>query len=237
MKKILLPCLAFLAITVVLFFLPLLFPAPEAAQNASHTGLPWEIEQDESGQTRVFGLSPGVSTLNDVMAQFGSQMELALMVAANIPTGQEARDAALEAYYNQIALGFVQGRLILTLDAPPSMIVSMLERSVKGEYMRNGSRRFGLHPDDVRLAATLPLAALTLIPNAHLDHETIVLRFGTPAAILPVGETLHHYLYPDKGLDIVLDSKGKEVLQYVAPADFEARIMRPLNTPPLKPDA
>ncbi|MCL2297041.1 MAG: hypothetical protein FWC35_02040 [Proteobacteria bacterium] len=228
MKKILLSCLAFVAITVALLTLPFFLPAPESAP--SKLGLPWHIERDEAGQTRVFGLSPGVSTLNDAIALFGKDMELAIMVAANIPTGEEARDAALEGYYSQITLDFVQAKLVLTLDAPPPMIAEMLARSVKVDYLRNGSRKYSLHSSDATLAATLPLAAFTLIPSARLDGETITQRFGAPAAIVPVGETLQHHLYPDKGLDIVLDNKGKSILQYVAPADFEQRIMRPLRT-------
>ena len=229
MKKILLACLAILAVIAFIFLLPLFLPMPEVSQQVNNAGLPWEIELDETGQTRVFGLSPGVSTLDDAIARFGNDMELAIIVAANIPRGEEAKDAALEGYYNQIVLSFIHARLILTLDAPFPVIASMLERSIKGEYMRNGSRKFTLHPDDARLAGTLLVVALTLVPNADLDAETIVSRFGPPADIIPVGKTLQHYLYPDKGLDVVLDSKGKEILQYVAPADFERRIMDPLR--------
>jgi hypothetical protein len=56
----------------------------------------------------------------------------------------------------------------------------------------------------------------------------ILQRFGAPAERIRQGETLEHFLYPAQGLDIVLDSKGKEVLQYVAPADF-ARLRAPLG--------
>ena len=61
-----------------------------------------------------------------------------------------------------------------------------------------------------------------------MDEAIILQRFGTPAERIRQGETLEHFLYPDKGLDLVLDSKGKEVLQYVAPADF-ARLRAPLG--------
>jgi hypothetical protein len=50
----------------------------------------------------------------------------------------------------------------------------------------------------------------------------ILERFGQPAERIRVNEHLEHLLYPAKGLDIVLDSKGRELLQYVAPARFEA---------------
>jgi hypothetical protein len=39
---------------------------------------------------------------------------------------------------------------------------------------------------------------------------------------------VEHFLYPAKGLDLILDRKGKEVLQYVAPRDF-ARLREPLT--------
>ena len=42
-----------------------------------------------------------------------------------------------------------------------------------------------------------------------------------------VSEKRVHLLYPDKGLDVVVDSEGKELLQYVAPKDF-ALLREPL---------
>ena len=50
----------------------------------------------------------------------------------------------------------------------------------------------------------------------------ILERFGQPAERIRVGENLEHFLYPAKGLDVVLDSKGRELFQYVAPARFDA---------------
>ncbi|MCL2075925.1 MAG: hypothetical protein FWH15_05720 [Betaproteobacteria bacterium] len=227
MKKILLSCLAFVAITVALFFLPFLFPVAKTPQG--DIGLPWQIELDEAGQTRVFGLYPGISSLSDVIARFGEEMEIAVMVAANIPREEITNDAALEGYYNRVSLDFIQTRMVLSLDAPQEMITAMLARSINVEYMRNGSRKFILHPDDIRIAKTMPIAAITLVPNARIDAEAVASRFGRPAEVITTGENLQHYLYPDKGLDIVLDSKGKNILQYVAPAEFEERIMRPLR--------
>ena len=40
-----------------------------------------------------------------------------------------------------------------------------------------------------------------------------------------------HWLYPVKGLDVVVREEGKEVLQYVAPREFE-RLARPLVEKP-----
>jgi hypothetical protein len=35
-------------------------------------------------------------------------------------------------------------------------------------------------------------------------------------------ENTEHFLYPEQGLDLQLNTKGKEVLQYVPPRDFSA---------------
>ena len=45
-------------------------------------------------------------------------------------------------------------------------------------------------------------------------------RFGPPAQRIRGNEHLEHWLYPALGLSLALDSQGKEVLQYVAPAQF-----------------
>jgi len=56
----------------------------------------------------------------------------------------------------------------------------------------------------------------------------IVQRFGQPAERVRTAENIEHLLYPDKGLDVVLDSDAKELLQYVAPREF-ARLREPLK--------
>jgi hypothetical protein len=45
-----------------------------------------------------------------------------------------------------------------------------------------------------------------------------------------VSEKRVHLLYPEKGLDVVVDSDGKELLQYVAPRNF-AELREPLHKP------
>jgi hypothetical protein len=104
----------------------------------------------------------------------------------------------------------------------------MRERAAKTDHLETGIRRFILNEADRQRAENLPLAGIVFIPAASLDEAIILQRFGAPAERIPQGETLEHFLYPDKGLDVVLDRKGKEVLQYVAPADF-ARLRAPLQ--------
>lgn len=71
---------------------------------------------------------------------------------------------------------------------------------------------------------------LIYIPTVQLDEETIVRRFGEPTykIKLKTKEPGWHYLYPEKGLDLIFKEEGKEVLQYVLPKNFNA-LLEPLQ--------
>jgi hypothetical protein len=209
------------ALIVLALALPL-FMMPDRLPEGIDRNLPWQITLDGTGNSEVFGLTPGQSRLADARALFGNDFETAVIAAAN-------QAGALEASYPQRAFGFVQARLILTLDVSPEEISAMRERALKREYMEGSNKKFTLHPDDRARAENVIIRAISLIPSARLDEEIILSRFGKAAEVLPEGEYLTHYLYPDKGLDVVLDKKGREILQYVAPRDFAAQIRSPLE--------
>ena len=210
---------------LVPFFLP---STPPASTDHPNQNLPWQITVDTQGHSTVFGLTPSRSTLADVRQQLGEDMEIAI-VAAPGEVGE------VEAYYSQVSLGFVMGRVIFTLDATPATITAMRDRALKAEHMESSTKKISLHPDDLAKAYALPIRAIGLIPSANLDEATVLQRFGAPKERITVGETLTHFLYPNLGLDVVLDTKGKEVLQYVAPKDFETRIRAPLLATQAKP--
>lgn len=209
--------LIFLAL-IIPFFLP---STPPTGMDDPNQNLPWQITVDAQGNSTVFGLSPGRSTLSDVRQRLGNDVEVAI-IAAPDEVGE------LEAYYPQVPLGFVLGRLILTVDVTPEAITAMRERALKAEHMESTTKKIRLHPDDLAQAETTPIRGFSLIPNVNLDEAAITQRFGPAAERIQVGTNLTHFLYPQLGLDVVLDTKGKEVLQYVVPRDFEARIRGPL---------
>ncbi len=179
------------------------------------SGLPWQIETLPGGESRVFDLTLGKSTLTDARARFGPEMELAI-----VATPTEAGN--VEGYYEALTLGFVAGKMIITADLPQDVIEGMRERAPKTEYMQSTTRKATLAEADRALALAAPIRGIAFIPSAQLDEAVILERFGQPAERIRVGENLEHFLYPAKGLDVVLDSKGRELFQYVAPARFDA---------------
>lgn len=207
--------LSIVALIVAGLMIPFLIPdAGKKAGVDPDVNLPWQVDVDSDGGSRVFGLSPGRSTLAEVRQRWGSDMELAIVAAPD-------EVGTLEAYFNQLALGFVLAKAIVTVDAGPETITAMRERALKAEHMESTTRKIRLHPEDVARADGMKIRAISIIPSVNLDEATVIQRFGQPDERLAVGEARVHLLYAKLGLDVVVDGKGKELFQYVAPAAFD----------------
>ncbi len=212
----------FVAIVIVLLAVPLLFMSDDVGNHPAESaaGAPWQIENLADGTTRVFGLIPGRSTLDDARHQFGPDVQVALILAPG-ETG------SVEGYYDKVSAGIVTGKMILTLETTLTQREQMLKRAPKAAYMESATRRVELAEADLLEAGRAVIAAIGFIPSANLDSQVVLQRFGTPAERLRSSEQTEHFLYPDKGLDLRLDAKGKELLQYVAPREF-FRVRDPL---------
>jgi hypothetical protein len=211
----------FIAIVVALLAAPLLFMSDEGKRvEQPAEGLPWQIDILADGNTRVFGLTPGVSTLDDARSRFGVDAQIAMIIA-------QGETGSVEAYYESVKAGFVTGKMILTLETSLAQREGMLKRAIKAEFMESTTRRIALADVDLLELGKAKISAIAFIPSANLSEEVIVQRFGTPVERYRSSEQTEHYLYPDRGLDLRLDAKGKELLQYVAPREF-ARLRDPL---------
>jgi hypothetical protein len=199
--------------------LPLLHMAV-GAPPVPADGLPWQVQR-QGEAIRVFGLLLPGSTLADARLRWGDAMQLAVMA-------QRGEPGALEAYVERFDGGGVGGRLLLSTELPDARVVQLRENSARNEPVDADVWRYRLRADDLADTASTPLAGITFIAEANLDAATLRERFGAPAERWRQGDRLEHWLYPERGLAILLDTQGKEVLQYVAPADFERRLRAPL---------
>jgi len=136
-------------------------------------------------------------------------MDLAIIAAPH-----EA--GTLEAYFSHYSAGPITGKLILIMDIAPDALSPLRKRS----FQDGGTRRYHLHPDDLQVAYRAPVKIINFMPGFNLDEEIAQARFGTPAEIIRVNEQQKHFLYPGKGLDLILNTDGKEVLQYLSPGEF-----------------
>lgn len=211
----------FIAIIVVLLALPLLFRSEGGERNdAPAQGMPWQVELLPDGSTRVFGLMPERSTLDDARKLLGGDAQVALVIAPG-------ESGAVEAYFDSVMTGKLMGKMVLTLDTTLTQREPMLKRARKVEFMESTTRRVTLSDEDLAQVGALVISAIAFIPSANLDEQIVLQRFGIPAERIRSTAEREHFLYPDKGLDLQLDAKGKELLQYVAPRNF-ARLRAPL---------
>jgi hypothetical protein len=184
-------------------------------------GLPWQIETLANGSSRVFGLELGRSTLDDARERFGDDMKVGIVAA-------QGEDGALEAYYNNVTAGVIAGKLILVAALDKATLTGLRERATQKVHMNDATYRYLLNNDDLLQSLRAPIATIAFIPVTDLDAETVLKRFGQPQERLRINDQVEHFLYPDQGLDLILDDSGKEVLQYVAPREF-ARLRDPLH--------
>ncbi|MFZ5520381.1 MAG: hypothetical protein ACOZD0_04170 [Pseudomonadota bacterium] len=203
---------------------------------------PWQIEALPGGGSRVFGLvlaaapgqsstashagsaaAPAASTLADAQRLLGPSLQIGLLAAGDEP-------GTLEAYVDGITAGFVTGKLVLVADLPADVARVLRARATGNEPQPSGARRYVLTDADRDTALRAPIAGLSFLPSLRLDATMVAQRFGPPAQRLSAGGQLH-LLYPAQGVVVSLEGKGDEparaVIQYVAPARFDA-LRRPL---------
>ena len=217
-----------LLITMLLAAGLLFFEGNKPDNDAVVTGLPWQIDILPQGNTRVFGITLGQTTLGEAIALLGNDLDLAIIAAPQ-------QSGALEAYYSHYSAGPITGKLLLIMDIPPEALALLRERA----FQDGGMRRYHLHPDDLPLAYQAPVSAINFLPSFSLDEDIVHNRFGVPDEVIQVRPELKHFLYPDKGLDLILNEDGKEILQYLSPGDFSTHRaqLQPLPASSEKPES
>jgi hypothetical protein len=183
--------------------------------------LPWQIDTHADQTSSVFGLTLEHTTVADALQTLGEDHELGIISDSNDNSG-------LEIYYSHFKTGPLQAKLIIAVQADQTQLIQMQENASSASFTSSGSRKFLLNENDLQNIRHWPIASLNLIPAASLDEDIILARFGQPSERIRVDENSEHFLYPDRGLEVVLNQEGKELLQYVAPRSFE-KLSAPLQ--------
>jgi hypothetical protein len=205
------------AFAPVLWHMAVPAPAPAAPQ-----GTPWQVDHPAPGRTQVFGLDLPGSTLGQARTRWGEDLAVALI------DDRGAGTLALEAYLERFDAGGVGGRLLLTFEVDPGAAARWRDR-LPSAPTSSGAWRHRLDGAALAEAAGAPLAGVSFVPAARLDAAAVSARFGAPDRRVAEGAQRQHWLYPALGLAVMLDDEGRDLLQYVAPADFERRLVAPLQ--------
>ena len=211
-----------ISLLILLSLFLLVDNSPENSTEIIET-YPWQITILPDGKSRIFGFILEESTLKEV--------DVILKATPKVALFELDKKIALEAYYKNVSLGGLIGSFIFTLNASDEQHHKIKQASVKQERVENNGKRYDLDKPTSDGLKSLVIKNLIYIPTVQLDEETIIKRFGKPAykIKLKTKEKGWHYLYPEKGLDLIYKEEGKEVLQYVLPKNFNV-LLAPLQS-------
>ena len=186
--------------------------------------LPWRTATNAAGQTQVFGFTLGETSLAEVRELFGQEGTINLF-----ETPEREERYGVEVYFEQVYLQSLRADFVITLDVDQPTLEAMYERGLRISQLGSGSKKIKLDPVDVEALLPRPIRSITYLPQARLDEPLIERRFGTPAERRTEPETgIVHWLYPERGIDIARDPKGKVVIQYVSQSDV-AQLLAPFG--------
>jgi len=212
--------LGILGVTLIAIALAIVLPGGRTVDEQPK--LPWLIEIDVAGYPSVFGVTLGKTSLQEVRNRFREQGEI------NLFRSGDGR-FSVEAYFERLYLSGIRADMIITLDLDQAGMEQMYDRGLRISQMESGGKKIKLAESDVIALEQAIIDHIAYLPAADLDDELIASRFGEPdQRITEESSGLVHWLYPEKGLDIAVNPDGKEVFQYLIPANFK-QALEPLT--------
>lgn len=221
------PLILLAVIALVLSAFWLFSPPPKPEMIEPRTDLPWQIEVHPDGSVHVFDLDIGHSTLRDAIVKFGEPEGAAVFQ-------HDDGQLDLEVYFGKVHFGPLVARVVTKLEASADEKRRLAESAKKRESSPTGDWKFPLHSETIARLVDRQVIAISYVPGTRgLDRKFFLARFGQPAAWLTESEQAESWFYPAKGLSILIDRKGPEVLEYTRPQDFhvppQARPWRPAD--------
>ena len=133
-----------------------------------------------------------------------------------------------DAYFDTVDISGLKAKIVMSMLLSEEQRKAMYARGARISNMGGGNRRVSLSEADQRTVLETPIAAITYLPRIKLQEEMILKNFGKPEQrIKEKDKPTVHWLYPERGLDIVQSEKGKDLLQYVMPKRFDS-LLQPL---------
>lgn len=208
--------LVLLAIVALASFLLLKLAPPPAPQETllQRTDLPWQITVNPDGSSRVFDLELGSADLVDAQNKFGRVEHYAVFE-------RDLDHSELEAYFGNVMFGPLQAKVVISLKASEAQRRALMQQAKKRESSPTGDWKYLLQHQVEDQLRDHKVEAISYVPATRgLDRAFFLQRFGEPSAVLQENENAVSWFYPDKGLSILIDEQGREVLEYQPPRDF-----------------
>lgn len=187
----------------------------------------WNITPlPHSKSYEVMGITFGKTTLEAAIKRFGNRFELAVYV-------EKDQTMQLEVYFRETEVGTFTGRIAATLYATETEMRAAIEQAGTGKALPDYRQKYILPENGHLPFLNHTFKSIAFIPTAvSLDETIIHERFGQENQLIKEkvrDGTVTHYLYPEKGLDIQMNTNGPDIIQYIEPADFNTHILQPLE--------
>lgn len=183
--------------------------------SSEATDMPWHITVHDSNHVEVFGIVLNRTTLAQARDHFGKLDGVALFQ-------NEQGEYSLEAYFGKLSIGPFSTRIIANLSASQGELESLTEHTIKRVTTKDGSQRWTLKSDKQLEQSLRAISSLSYIPvYSGMDQNFIREHFGEPESRKVVDETAQIWFYPKQGVKIMVDNDGKELFEYMAPAQFK----------------
>ena len=168
--------------------------------------LPWESLQNQKGQTVVFGLTMGETTLEEAMRVFGNEVEVSLFENTD-------KTFDVEVYVPSTRIGGFSARVILKLMVDQNHLRRLKENIDQTEQLPTGNKQHKLKESSKLSLLQAKLESLSFIPHSDLTNEILLQRFGKASSVDKI-QGIEYWHYPHKGLRVVIDSEGNDILEF-----------------------
>lgn len=204
----------YLALAILVVYT--LWPSGDDQQEITQASI---IGENEQGKMTVFGILLGETTLAEAEIILASRAKRALFI---MPPKKDEQGNELTPEHNVEAF-FPNmpdnSKMLLGLYSKESELEQIRYKAHKPIAFPSGNIKLQIDDKQQAMVNTMPVITLTSIPRIKLTPGDIHNTFGEPA-LVHVQEEILHFLYPDLGLDAILDQSGEAMLQFVKPDEF-----------------
>ena len=210
--------IGFVALAAILALAMYVFKTDGELRSQQFTDLPWQVEVIDDQRTRVLGITLGETTMADLVARLPVP-EIRLFVD---PDGSRV----VEAYYVNARIPPFETNLVLRPDLGEAELDWIESETTSERPMPSGARRYGLSDDALASLGDVPIVEMSYIPRARWNREVLAERFGEPEDRLRIDSDHSYWLYPERGLAVLVPQRGRMLMHYVTRERWERTLER-----------
>ena len=177
------------------------------------------VKINEQGEPLVFGVQLGTHTLAEAEKILGSRSKRALFIMPpkkDIHGKALLADANIEAFFPNMP---DNSKMLLGLHSEKEQIDEISHKAHKPLAFPSGNIKMEIADEHMDMVNKMVVITLTAIPRISLTPQDVRSKFGEPTMVHVQNEVIH-ILYPEIGLDAILDKSGEAMLQFTAVNKF-----------------